>query len=498
MNPWARIFLVARYLTRSRRAAEPMGIVFRTAFFRRPGLAACALSVTLAACSVAPVPRPDAKMPATWRNAPTDAETALGPAPDLRGWWRAFGDPDLDGLVERALDGNLALRQSMYRVAAARALAGRSDAAFLPEVGAHTFAEPTPDSSASYFQAGFDAKWELGLFGRAESAARIAQADAGTAEIDAEAARVTVVAEVVRVYVDWRAAQRRLDVLSRIADASRRKADLVATRQRLRLATSADAAAAEAGQAVADAALAEPRMAIERCRQQMAVLLGDGETDALAIASNVGEGAEPKLGALVIAEAPADLLRTRPEIRRAELAILKAAGELGIARADLYPRLALGGSLTYSSRVVGHTRLADTDSIVTIGPLIDVPIFDWGQRRAVVSARDAELEAAVSGYRQAVLEGVAEVETAMAALAQQSKRATDLDRAAAALGRNDEAVATLRRVGLADDIDRETAIVARLRADLEAADAERERDLAFVALYKAFGGAPLPPPGASD
>jgi NodT family efflux transporter outer membrane factor (OMF) lipoprotein len=475
-----------------------MGIVFRIAFSRRFRLAACALSAVLTACSVAPVPRPDVNVPAAWRNAPAGTKAALGPAPDFRGWWHAFGDSDLDRLVERALEGNLALRQSMYRVAAARAIAGRSGTAFRPELGAHTFAEPTPDSSASYFQAGFDARWELGLFGRAESTARIAEADVGTAGIDAEAARVTVVAEVVRVYLEWRAAERRLDLISRIADASRRKADLVATRARLRLATATDASAAEAEQATAESALAEPRLAIERCRQQMAVLLGASEPDAMAIASNVDERAEPKLDALAIAEAPADLLRTRPEIRRAELSILKAAGELGNARADLYPRLALGGSLTYSSRVVGHTRLADTDSIVTFGPLIDVPIFDWGRRRAIVSARDAELEAAVTGYRQAVLEGVAEVETAMATLAQQRKRASDLDRAADALARSDEAVATLRRVGLADGIDREAAIVAHLRAELDASDADRERDLAFVALYKALGGAPLPRAGAPN
>jgi NodT family efflux transporter outer membrane factor (OMF) lipoprotein len=473
-----------------------MGIVFRIAFSCRPRLAAaCALSVVLSACSVAPVPRPDADVPAAWRNAPGETGT-LGPAPDLRGWWRAFGDPDLDKLVERALEGNLALRQSMYRVAAARALAGTSGSAFLPELGAHTFAEPAPDSSASYFQAGFDAKWEFGLFGRAQSESRIAEADAGTAGIDAESARVTVVAEVVRIYLEWRAAGRRLDLLSRIADAAHRTSDLVATRERLHLATSADAAAAQAEQATAESALAEPRLAIERCRQQMAVLLGESELDAIAIVPNNDNRAEPKLDALAIAEAPADLLRTRPEIRRAELAILKAAGELGIARADLYPRLALGGSLTYASRIVGNTRLADTDSTVAVGPLIDVPIFDWGRRRAVVSARDAELEAAVTGYRQAVLEGVAEVETAMATLEQQRKRAADLDRAAEALGRNDEAVATLRRVGLADDIDRETAIVTHLRAELDASDAEREHDLAFVALYKALGGAPLPPAGA--
>lgn len=485
--------MVPAYLSASRRGPEPMGNAFRTAIDRILPAAALALAFVASGCSVAPVPRPDVDTPAQWRHAPSQ-DTALGPAPDLRGWWRAFGDPDLDRLVERALKGNLTLKQAGYRIAAARAMAGRAGAAFDPELGMHTFAEPTPDSSASYFQVGFDARWELGLFGRAESTMRIAEAELGFAESDAEAARVSVVAEVARVYVELRAAERRLDLLTRIAESSKAKSQLIATRERLRLARAADTAGSEADHALAEAALAEPRLAIERCRQQLAVLLGESEPNAVDVDANV---AQPRLDALRIATAPADLLRTRPEIRRAELSILKAAGELGIAQADLYPRLALGGSLTYASRVVGHSRLAETDSIVTAGPLIDIPIFDWGARRAVVSARDAELQAAVAGYRQAVLEGVAEVETAMATLERQRERADDLARAVSALERGENATATLRRLGLADDVDRENATTALLKAKLELGEAEAARNLAFIALYKALGGAPLPEPRAT-
>ena len=447
------------------------------------------LAIALTACSAPPLPQPRADTPAAWQNvAPADA--ALGPAPDLQSWWRAFDDAELDRLVDRALSGNLTLQQAAYRVQAARALTRRSTAEFRPIVGAHTFAEPTPDSSASYFQAGFDAKWEIGLFGRATSSARIAAADVGLAETDAQAARVTVVAEVARVYLELRGAQRRLELLGRIAESSKARNALVATRARLHLAADTDVAASEAEHAGAQAALAEPQLVIDRCRQQLAVLLGRNEADAEA---DVVAGMAPGIGTLRLAEAPADLLRTRPEIRRCEQDILRAAGELGIARADLYPRLALGGSLTYAARVIGNRRLSDADGIAAFGPLIDVPIFNWGARRAVVNARDAELQAAVLAYRQAVLDGVAEAETAMAALEHQRERAGDLARAVASLERGATAATTLRRLGLADDVDRETATSALLQSELELAQAEEARNLAFVSLYKALGGAALPP-----
>ena len=459
-----------------------MSTVFHRRFaFAARVLPALALSAALVACGVAPVPEPRADVPDAWRH-----DAGLGPAPDFHGWWHAFGDAELDRLVERALAENLTLQQAAWRVRAARALADRSSAALKPEVGAHTFAEPAPDSSASYFQAGFDAKWEFGLFGRGESNARVAAADVGLAEVDADAARVTVVAEVARAYVEMRAAEHRLGLMTALAETSRRKHTLVATRERLRLASASDAAGSAAELASAEAALAEPRVAIERHRAELAVLLGQSRPIEIA------GSASPSLGSFALDTAPADLVRTRPEIRKAELEILKAAGELGIAHADLYPRLALGGSLTTAWRIVGHTELANADSTVAIGPLIDIPIFDWGARRAVVDARDAALQAAIVGYRKAVLEGVAEVETDLASLAGARERVDTLERAAAALESAEGSAATLRRVGLADDVDHAAATSARLKAELEADDAENARNLAFIALYKSLGGAPLP------
>ncbi|HEY0179814.1 MAG TPA: efflux transporter outer membrane subunit [Dokdonella sp.] len=454
---------------------------------RLRALALALFATALAGCATAPLPELPDDTPAAWRNAPS-AAAAREPAPDLRSWWTAFDDPLLDRLVDEALAENLSIREAALRIAGARALDRRTRADYLPQAGAHTYAEPTPDSSASYFQIGFDAKWELGLFGRADGHARVTGAELALAEDDLQSARVSVVAEVVRSYVELRGAQRRLELLETLAATAARKADLVATRVRLRQAAAGELARARAEQAAAEAAPYAPRLAIETSRRKLAVLLAKNEPDAELDAP----GAQPRLGALGVAAAPADLLRTRPEIRRAEHAVLKAAGELGLARAELYPRLGLGGSLTYAARVIGHTRLSDADGIVTIGPLIDIPLFDWGARRAAADARATELSASVLAYRQAVLDGVAEAETALAALERQRERVAALERGVPELERAERDAATLGRLGLADGLDRAAAADARAQAELELAQALEDRAVAFVALYKSLGGAPLP------
>ncbi len=445
---------------------------------------ACVIAC-LGGCAAPTVPELKPDMPAAWRHASASASAA---APDLRSWWTAFNDPVLDGLIEKALADNLTVRQAELHIKAARTLAQHASAEFLPQIGLHTFAEPTPDSAASYFQLGFDAKWELGFFGRAKSHARVTNADLGIAQSDTQAARVSVVAETARAYIELRAAQQRLGLLDQLVASAAEKVALTATRERLRLASGNELARAEAEQSTAQAALYEPRLAIDRCRQQLAILLGRSEPDAIPVA----DGTAPQLGDLRIDSVPADLLRTRPEIRHAENDVLKAAGQAGLARSDMFPHLGLGGSLTYSAKVIGHTKLNDADGIVTFGPVIDIPLFDWGAREAIFHARQAELSASVYAYRQAVLDGVAETETAMATLERQRERAVALRGALAAGERGVAATTALARLRLADGFDRAASNVALVQARLEMAQAEQARSIAFIALYKAMGGAPLP------
>ena len=446
-----------------------------------------AAAALLAACAApVKVPMLPRDAPHDWRNAPAE-NAALGPAPDLDGWWHAFGDARLDTLVERARAQNLTIAQAQLRLRGARALQHRSATQYRPQVSFHTFSQPDPNGSTSYFEIGFDALWEFGFFGRGQADARIASADAQTAATDVVAARVSVVAEVVRNYMDLRAAQARAAILDAIVAQRRERVRLADRLVALKLGTPVDAdrLRADLAQSIADAA--EPAAAIEQAQQALAVLLAE----PAPIAGLDAAAPQPKLPRLAVGEAPADLLRTRPEIRKAELSVLHAAGELGLARADLYPKLALGGSLTSSTRVAGDLDRPNK-AIPAIGPLIQWPIFDWGARHDVIHARGAEMQAAVLAYRQSVYEGVAEAESALARLQHQRKRLKASDANVRALEQAAQSAAKLRSLGLADGANAAAAALAADQARLEHSLARHDLNLAFIAVYKAFGGT-LPP-----
>ncbi|HEU0277072.1 MAG TPA: efflux transporter outer membrane subunit [Rhodanobacteraceae bacterium] len=463
-------------------------------FRRRSLLYLCvpaALCAVLAACAGVTVPNlPASDLPAHWRNAPR-----LGAAPDLTGWWTHFHDPELDRLVATALADNLSVAQARLKLRAARQVEDASTAKFRPQLAFNTLEQPNVENTASYFQAGFDASWELGVFGRGKAAGHLARADIGAAAADLQSARVSLVAEVVREYLGLRAAQRSAALLDVAAAAARAKLELLRMQQHLQLASKLEVDAGIAAAAKAEAAAIDPHDAITQHAYALAVLLGQSEPDPAWL-----EPAPlPTLGAEQITSLPADLLRTRPEIRYAEAQVLRAAGELGIAEANLFPHLALGSSLTFAALVKGHTRLGDVNNSFAIGPIIDIPLFDWGQRRAVRNARDDELRAAVLAYRQAVVAGAAEVDSDLATLSASGQRADGANAAVTAAQDALRLSRTLRGLGQADGLTVADAELAASDAELDRVRARLAHGLAFVALYKALGGAPLPPaPGAAE
>lgn len=444
------------------------------------GLAAALALSLLAGCSVAPsLPQPRVALPAHFAQA-----SALGPQPDLAHWWRGFDDPALDALVTRALDENLDLQAAGERLAAARALAPTTTAKYLPQLSLYTNEQPTPGSTASYFQLGFDAVWQLGVFGRAKSERRVIAGNTGLAAADLAAARVVVVAEVVRNYLALRAAQAQSALDADLVAAAQRRVVLTRVRidQHLAAPEVGDTAAAALDSARADASAAPAAIVV--ARQQLAVLLGEAEPDA-ALSATAALPAPPAATAVL---PPADLLRTRPDIQRAEAAVLHAAGELGIARADLYPRLALGWTATASAQTAGG-EIGRLRTIPSFGPIINMPLFDWGLRKAQANASDHSLKAAVLSYRQTVLTAVGETEQALAQLTAARERATQSAAAATALAHAARAAATRARLGLADGLEGDSARITALRAALVASQAREAEGVAYVALYKALGGA---------
>lgn len=453
-------------------------------------LLAAALCAVLGACVSVQVPKlPTGDLPAHWRNAPQ-----LGPKPDLTGWWKHFHDPALNALVEQALHDNLGVRQARWKLRAARSLEDASDSKFKPKLAFNTIEEPNPENTASYFQAGFDATWELGLFGRNDANGHVAHAGAAAAAAELQSARVSLVAEVVREYLQLRAAQRSEALLGGAAQAAQRKLALRRVQERLKLASGLDVQMAAAFAAKAQSQLADPQAAIVQHAQTLALLLGKSEPDPAWLKPQP----LPKLIAGNMTSLPADLLRTRPEIRYAETQVLKAAGELGIAKADLYPRLALGSSLTFAALVKGQTRLGDVNNTFAIGPIINIPLFDWGQRRAVRDARSDQLQAALVAYRQAVLQGAAEVEIDLATLHASGQRVQSADAAAAASQQGVALSRKLHGLGQADALDLADAKLAFTESELDREQARLAHALAYVALYKALGGAPLPKHETAD
>ncbi|MGT9865482.1 TolC family protein [Stenotrophomonas maltophilia group sp. P373] len=453
----------------------------------RPG--ALLTSLALAGCMSVPAPDLPDRTPSTWTQVPQ----GQGVAVEARQWWKVLADPALDGLVDQAIAGNLDLQQATLRLQAVRIVAGTSDSRFLPEISAS--AKQVQDAAAvdTYFHAGIEAIWDLGLFGAAESAHLSAQASAGNAEALRNAAQVAVIADVVRSYLDLTVAQAQQDLLVRQQAVDDRGEQLARVRLRLRLDEPGELERLRARQAATRAATAQARENADNAARALALLLGRDGPDPAWRAYR----APPKLGAFSLQQVPTDLLRYRPQILLAESEVMQAAASKGSARAAMYPRVSLGGSILYAYNLTQNAR-SNSDSSPSIGPYIDIPLWDWGQRRARFHANEKQLDAALLGYRKAVLEGVSEVEGALGSLARQDSSIQSLRAANDAAGQQVKRQARQVQLGLSSEFDGLDTQRAALASQADLIAAQGARVLAFASLYRALGGAPLPAEGEGE
>lgn len=443
-----------------------------------PLLAAAALQ----GCASVPVPPLPAQVPDAWPHAVNPTARAA----DLRSWWKALDDPQLNELVDEALHQNLDLAQSAQLLQAERRLAGRANARFQPELSGG--ARPVQDAAArdSYFNVGIDMAWELGLFGAAESGRILAQAALEQAQARHQALRVSLVAAVVRNYLDLGVANGQIEILRKMLAIDSQSEVLSRTRVVAHLGTPQEADAATEQRWTTEAELASMRLTADRAGRALALVLGRDAPDPAW-----RDVTQPRvLTSFALRAVPADLLRTRPDIVQAQAEVLRAAGNHGVARSALYPRLGLGGSILYSYNVTQNRR-SNSNFAPSVGPLIDIPLWDWGARRAQEAASRHELEAALVGYRKAVLTGVSEVEEALSALEHLRDRLQALDNAGAVMDQRVAKQRSLAALGLSSGFEALTEQRARLQAQTARELAQGARTLAYVALYKALGGAPL-------
>ena len=458
-----------------------------------------ALLVLLAAGCAAVGPdhqEPRADLPAAFDQA-RGARIAAGPA-EVVGWWRAFEDPLLDALVERATRENLSLQEALSRVREARALRGIEESARYPTLDAELawlrrgesdntpFGAFVPDSDL--YTARFDASWEVDLFGRVRRSVEAADADLGASVEDARDVLVTLVADTAAAYVELRSFQQRLAIASTNVELQQQTLDLVRTRFDAGLVGERDVAQAGANLETTRARVPELEFGALRAEHRLAVLLGitpgalPPELAALREAAPV-----PRAPAAVAVGVPADLVRRRPDVRRAERELAAETARVGVLEADLYPRLAIAGSLGLAAEEAGD--LFESESgFFGIGPILRWNVFDAGLRRQRVEAQDELAQQAFLRWRASVLRAIEETENALAAFVRQESRRTSLAAAAGETRRAVELARAQYEDGLTDfqavlDSQRE---LAALEDDLAQSDASVATNL--VAIYKALGG----------
>ena len=376
------------------------------------------------------------------------------------------------------------MQATVERLRAARALYATTDARYEPSLAIRTNEPIDPDASASYFQVGFDARWELPFFGRGQANRNVRRGRLVQAATNVRQARVSLVAEAVRDWIGLRAAQQRVELAKQMADAQQRRVKMLKVRAGLGLTSPNSIADAQSDVSDTQLQLLNARHAVAAAGQQLALLLGRNEPDPAWL----HVAALPTLHRPGPVSVPARLLQTRPGIALARARVVEAAGDLGLAQADRYPSIGLGASLVASAPLTSY-HASQISGIGTFGPTIDIPLFDWGLRKARANARGHLLEAASLSYRETVLQGVAEVETSLDDLQRTQQqlqgRAIDLKNRESSVKR-----ATRRhRLGLDNASPGLAAEMARNRARLRLVAARAAHDSAYVALYKALGGA---------
>jgi multidrug efflux system outer membrane protein len=434
---------------------------------------------------VAPTPAPVVLI-----NAAPDAVSAAQPE---AAWWRVFQDPVLDDLIRRALAGNLDLRIAGDRVCESRALFKDARLDQVPRITSDATYQRSDEQTPGFGPArntietadiGFDAAWEIDLFGHVRHGIEAARADAEAAAADARDSRVTVAAEVARNYFELRGAQARLAVARQNADTQKETLRLTQVRFQVGNGDPQDVDSAQARLSATEATIPDLAAQESRARYRLAVLLGQrpGAVDDILA---------PKPAPTLITPLPigdaADLLRRRPDVQAAERRLAAETARTGVATADLFPRVRVTGFIGLLSGDVStlFSRGADAWSVA---PSITWPALDMGGARARLRAQQARGDVSLATYDQTVLRAIEDLENALAAYRQQQLQIVSL----AQQVRSSRAAAGLARIrykeGSTDFLVLLDAERTRLTAEDALTVAQTAANTDVVAIYKALGG----------
>ncbi len=456
-------------------------------------------------CKVGPdYVRPDMEMPSSWAGADDNHPGDASPPPDdrsgeqsstgtdestLLNWWTAFNDPTLTSLINRAFDSNLNLKMATSRIMQARASRGMAAAGAGPTLDGNAAwrigNSANSDGTSGTFQAGFDAGWEIDIFGSVRRSIEVADAQLLAAEHDRDDVLITLAAEVAINYADLRSSQQRLELTRKNLELQEHTARL--TRQRFEggFVSGLDVANAEAQVAGTASQIPLLESSVRQSIHSLSLLLG--QAPGALMTELTTPSPIPIAPPEVPTGIPSDILRRRPDIRSTEAGIHAATARIGVAKSDFYPRFTLGGGLNLQS--AGADLLLNPLNLFwSIGPSVKWNLFQSNRTVSNVKLQEALQEQSVLAYRQVVLQAMREVEDAMVASAKEEEHRQHVQIALEASQKALELATMLYTEGQTDFLNVIAAQRSLYQLEESLVASTRNMTIELISLYKALGG----------
>lgn len=431
---------------------------------------------------------PDMSSPTAWHSQLKNGLVGDEADPHaLFRWWTTFNDPVLSSLIDRAIAGNRDIREAEARVREARARRGASKADMFPTLDASGSATKSRsnEQESELYSIGFDAGWELDLFGGVRRSVEAAEADLQASREDLCNVLVSLTAEVALNYVELRSYQSQVATTEKNLQLQQETYELTKWRYEAGLDDELAVQQARSNLESTRSKLPALRSSLEESKNRIAVLLGKHpgtlheELDARAPV--------PVVSPEIAVGIPADMLRRRPDVRKAERELAAQTARIGVATADLYPKFRLPGSIGLKSGE-SSDLFKSASQFWSIGPSISWNIFNAGAVRRNIEIQSALQEQQLNAYVATVLNALAETENALVAYAEEQNRRNSLSEAVKAAQRAVELSQTMYQAGIIDFttlLDTERSLLS-YQNELIQSDGSVASNL--VRLYKVLGG----------
>lgn len=437
---------------------------------------------------------PEPALPDAWHAAVQD-EFESG-VPNLQRWWSVFGDNTLNGLIERASTNNLDLMTAAARIEEAAALRGVSASQYFPDIAGIASATEVRNSSAQtplggkrqteIYQAGLTMSWELDLWGRIRRSVESADASLLATVENYRDVMVLLYANIATSYINVRTLQQRIQLAENNLQAQLRTLGLTRNRFDAGLVPALDVSQAELNTSRTASSIPTLQQQLVEGINRLSVLTGDmpyALLEELKVVQPI-----PEASAAIMVGLPAELLRQRPDIRRAERQLAAQHARIGATTAELYPTLTLPGTLALESVTSGSDLFSSGNTTFGFGPQLRWNLFNGRRIRSQINAEKAATKAALHTYEQTVLLALEEVEDALSAYAHEKERVESLASAAESAGKSVGLVTELYRSGLTDFQNVLNMEQAQLVQQDELAVSQGLISAYLVGVYKALGG----------